>query len=416
MYRYEDYHNCLAFNKKRLKKIKHYRVLGQDELGKFAQVIQIFPKNDEKLQFSLKICLIYNKSGINLLEHIPEPQKKFILKKLKKHNKSIYKCSRYFDTTADNEFNEKKKIIENLNVISNEYEIIKNLHIFLTKTRITPHLLIPITQTKCDLSVLFRFIQPNYRHVKYKYTHNFIKSTLRQINNSEILPSANFIVAEWVNGGTISEFIEIVYKTTQNLKKINLFFSVVTFQLIYTFACIEKIYPHFRHNDLHLGNIFCHLKYVSTPQEYKILNNENFIYYRYENIIFKIPDIGLDVVIADFGKSKLKDENRLVDLVRCLRHIGKRAKTCDKWLSDILENDAENESEYYNMSQLPEKLYIIKSFETYKFHENSDSYDFNLFVKRLNDEFKSSKLMRYLIEKNIFVTNENIKCANYEID
>jgi len=64
----------------------------------------------------------------------------------------------------------------------------------------------------------------------------------------------------------------------------------VLFQIIMTLLAYKKAYK-FTHNDLHTNNIM----YVSTKEE--------FLYYRYNDICYKVPTYGRIFKIIDFGRS-----------------------------------------------------------------------------------------------------------------
>jgi mRNA-degrading endonuclease YafQ of YafQ-DinJ toxin-antitoxin module len=68
----------------------------------------------------------------------------------------------------------------------------------------------------------------------------------------------------------------------------------VLFQIIFTLATIQSVFPEFRHNDLKYTNIF-YRKTVISPDSYLI--------YKIKDKIFKLPDIGITVFIADFDLS-----------------------------------------------------------------------------------------------------------------
>ena len=78
------------------------------------------------------------------------------------------------------------------------------------------------------------------------------------------------------------------------LKKTNtidyhIFISFV-FQLFTAIININKIFG-IKHNDLHLGNIMI----INTKKK--------FIYYKLDNILFKIPTFGYIIKIIDWGRA-----------------------------------------------------------------------------------------------------------------
>lgn len=71
------------------------------------------------------------------------------------------------------------------------------------------------------------------------------------------------------------------------------------FQIVITLTLYQKIF-HFTHNDLHTNNIM----YVNTDIEY--------LYYQYDNIIYKVPTHGKIFKIIDFGRSIYKYQNQIL--------------------------------------------------------------------------------------------------------
>ena len=70
------------------------------------------------------------------------------------------------------------------------------------------------------------------------------------------------------------------------------------FQIIMTLIVYQKVF-HFTHNDLHTNNI----TYVNT--------NEKYLYYKYNNISYRVPTYGRIYKIIDFGRAIYKFQNKL---------------------------------------------------------------------------------------------------------
>ena len=70
------------------------------------------------------------------------------------------------------------------------------------------------------------------------------------------------------------------------------------FQVSFALMYLQKHY-HFTHNDLHVNNIM----YTTT--------NKTFLYYKYNNIYFKVPTFGYLFKIIDFGRAIFKFHNKL---------------------------------------------------------------------------------------------------------
>ncbi len=98
-----------------------------------------------------------------------------------------------------------------------------------------------------------------------------------------------------------------------------IWYMVILFQVIYTLSAIQKFFPHFRHNDLHLKNILLVTTPV-TPVINKSSSSSSSSYYQYiiDDQIFMIPDIGVQVRIADFDMSCIAGiipNNKVIDLI-----------------------------------------------------------------------------------------------------
>jgi hypothetical protein len=74
--------------------------------------------------------------------------------------------------------------------------------------------------------------------------------------------------------------------------------SSALFQVIMTLLCYQKAFW-FTHNDLHTNNIM----YIETEEE--------FIYYLYKNVYYKVPTFGKIFKIIDFGRAIYKFKNKI---------------------------------------------------------------------------------------------------------
>jgi len=113
------------------------------------------------------------------------------------------------------------------------------------------------------------------------------------INNDFICKLQNFpvqyIFLEKLDG-TLEDFLEIEDINTELINS-------CLFQIIFTLAYLQKHFK-FTHNDLHINNIM----YTSTKLTY--------IYYKYNNIYFKVPTHGYIFKIIDFGRSIFTFKNK----------------------------------------------------------------------------------------------------------
>ena len=119
----------------------------------------------------------------------------------------------------------------------------------------------------------------------------FVSTTDFENRDSVIYDYGNQYVTfgEYYHGGSLSSWIKKIYfKLTDR----DIAFMVA--QILKTFARIYKKYPDFRHNDLHLGNIF-----VDDTDRYKVIGHKG------------VPRLAM----ADFGLATLKRKgtNSIVD-------------------------------------------------------------------------------------------------------
>lgn len=70
----------------------------------------------------------------------------------------------------------------------------------------------------------------------------------------------------------------------------------ILFQVIYTIYAIQKIYPNFKHNDLHLGNVLVRKMKYSDVRCYKVGRK-----------MFKIENCKFFATIIDFGRSSMQE-------------------------------------------------------------------------------------------------------------
>ena len=73
----------------------------------------------------------------------------------------------------------------------------------------------------------------------------------------------------------------------------------IVLQILFTLITYQKVF-HFTHNDLHTNNIV----YVFTDKKY--------LYYKYNNIHYKVPTFGKIYKIIDFGRAIYKFKNKFI--------------------------------------------------------------------------------------------------------
>ena len=101
-------------------------------------------------------------------------------------------------------------------------------------------------------------------------------------------------------------------------------FKTLLFQIIHAFYVIKKIYPGFRHYDLHSENVM-----LKFDESYKFTaSSPKFLVYNIDGEVYSVPYFGIIPKIIDFGFSSLPEEG-YVSLA-----------TTDKWrMYSRVEND-----------------------------------------------------------------------------
>ena len=111
----------------------------------------------------------------------------------------------------------------------------------------------------------------------------------------------SLIVAELKDCPTISLFIEKLKGTLDEMISDSLCLDDIKscyFQVAFSLAYLQKFYG-FTHNDLHVSNVM----YTPTDRKY--------LYYKYNNLYFKVPTYGKIFKIIDFGRSILTFKKKI---------------------------------------------------------------------------------------------------------
>lgn len=137
------------------------------------------------------------------------------------------------------------------------------------------------------------------------------KSSIESISRSDISDSvlsysssgfySDLIIAELKKYPVISLFIERLKGTLDELIDESLCLDEVKscyFQTAFSLTYLQKFYG-FTHNDLHVSNIM----YSETDKKY--------IYYKFNNIYYKVPTYGKIFKIIDFGRSIINFKSKI---------------------------------------------------------------------------------------------------------
>jgi len=109
---------------------------------------------------------------------------------------------------------------------------------------------------------------------------------------------------------SLGKELEII--STKPFSEIENFLNILYFQIFYTLETIKEMYPNFIHSDLFIRNI------MGVKKDFK---ENTYIRYKFNDIIFDVPDIGIIFKLNDFGLTqvdasvykKVKMDYKIVD-------------------------------------------------------------------------------------------------------
>ena len=96
------------------------------------------------------------------------------------------------------------------------------------------------------------------------------------------------VYAEYIPGGDLLGWIK---KVTEQRPLPDYVMAIITFQILYTLHVIRKKYPSFRHNDLHIGNVFINDEFTARGK----------IEYNFNGKKYMLDNVGVNAVVADLG-------------------------------------------------------------------------------------------------------------------
>lgn len=116
-------------------------------------------------------------------------------------------------------------------------------------------------------------------------------------------------------------------------------FISLLFQLIHALYVINRIYPKFRHRDLHTGNVM-----LKVDNDFVFdLNNPQVLVLQAEGKKFYVPFFGIYVKIIDFGFSILPEENIISNIYHEKRRDINRSDHDMSWFFFWLDRNANEE-------------------------------------------------------------------------
>lgn len=188
----------------------------------------------------------------------------------------------------------------------------------------TSHLILPIQTFYSDITPFIKMYKENFikkdsdKNGKYK---EFVSRYEKGIIEDKV----SILICELANGGDFLKFV----KNNKN-KLSSLHWKVFIFQILSVLSVIQNRYPEFRHNDLKANNILVEI----TDPDYENIKKDRFVYYKINNINYKVPDIGIILKIWDFDFA-------------CIPKICENIKVHEKWTHRINITSVKNQ--YYDV-------------------------------------------------------------------
>lgn len=203
-----------------------------------------------------------------------------------------------------------------------ELLMIKLLSQFVIKKQ-TPHIILPITTFNTSIKHFLNLSKDEY--INDKRYDAFLKKHSEGIYYQNV----SILISEWANSGDLLYYVKKNYKTFKTKHWRSLFF-----QLLSVLAIIHNKYPSFRHNDLKMNNILVN-EIALSPTNTKY-------YYKINNQIYHVPNIGFQLKLWDFDFA-------------CIPDIVDNNKVNAEWTNEI--NIKPEQNRYYDIH------YFFNTFE-----------------------------------------------------
>jgi hypothetical protein len=203
-----------------------------------------------------------------------------------------------------------------------ELLMIKLLSQFVIKKQ-TPHIILPITTFNTSIKHFLNLSKDEY--INDKRYDAFLKKHSEGIYYQNV----SILISEWANSGDLLYYVKKNYKTFKTKHWRSIFF-----QLLSVLAIIHNKYPAFRHNDLKMNNILVN-EIALSPTNTKY-------YYKINNQIYHVPNIGFQLKLWDFDFA-------------CIPDIVDNNKVSAEWTDEI--NIKPEQNRYYDIH------YFFNTFE-----------------------------------------------------
>lgn len=210
-----------------------------------------------------------------------------------------------------------------------------------------------VKRKKCDV------VAQRQHNTPYENVTQLLCSYSDLVTRGLALDKCAFIVLEKCDI-TLDEYLR---KTVNTPMSITLFRSLL-FQIIYTIYAINKIYPGFRHYDLHTENVMLKIDY-----DHKFhTKNPKYMQFEFEGKTRHVPYFGIIVKIIDFGFSQIPEEGIISVATDDLVNMFYRSKNdllfLFYWINRIVENTQLDQSG--SISEMLRSLEPNESYVSYQ--------------------------------------------------
>lgn len=200
-----------------------------------------------------------------------------------------------------------------------ELRMLKLLSYFVVN-KCTPHFVLPIGTFNTSIS---NFIKVPRRIINLDEQKNeMYRKFVNRYQRGELEDFVSVLISEWCNGGDLLDYIRKNYQN-MTLKE----WKIILFQILFTLAKVQQIYPSFRHNDLKANNILVQLTEINS-------SNRKVYGYNIDKYKYYIPNINLQIKIWDFDFA-------------CIDGIIENNKVNSEWANSI--NISKVKNRYYDM-------------------------------------------------------------------
>ena len=181
--------------------------------------------------------------------------------------------------------------------------------------------------------------------------------------------------------GTLEDLLDVIEKTNHEV-----LLSCI-FQVTFALAYLQKHY-NFTHNDLHINNVM----YIKTDKLY--------IYYKFNNIYYKVPTHGYIFKIIDFGRAIFTFHKKTFFNDTFYKHGeagGQYSELYNKLFNNEIKNDIINPNFNFDLCRLAITIIDVCGYnkeDNYKNKQNVFDFIYNMTIDTqgnslsdLNDDF-----------------------------